>query len=78
MKHHGGADSLDHHAGDLGNMKPTLPEKTHLIGKVNSVSAVGFDHRKIGRGAEKEDDLKTDPSGNSGARVACGRFSPLD
>jgi Cu-Zn family superoxide dismutase len=73
MKHHGGPDNLDHHSGDLGNIETDASGKTHLDWK-GKLSLSGKDSI-IGKSVvvhEKEDDLKTDPSGNSGARVACG------
>ena len=73
MKHHGGPDTLDHHTGDLGNIVTDASGKTHLEWK-GKLSLSGKDSI-IGKSVvvhEKEDDLKTDPAGNSGARVGCG------
>jgi Cu-Zn family superoxide dismutase len=79
MKHHGGPMTLDHHAGDLGNVEADASGKAHLDWK-GKLSLTGKDSI-IGRSIlvhEKEDDLKTDPSGNSGARVACGAINAAD
>jgi len=79
MKHHGGPTNLDHHAGDLGNIEADASGKAHLDWK-GKMSLTGKDSI-IGKSVvvhEKEDDLKTDPSGNSGARVACGLILAAD
>ncbi len=79
MKHHGGPMTLDHHTGDLGNIVADASGKAHLDWK-GKLSFTGKDSI-IGRSVvvhEKEDDLKTDPSGNSGARVACGAILAAD
>lgn len=73
MKHHGGPMTADHHAGDLGNIEADSTGKAHLDWK-GKLSLSGADSI-IGKSVvvhEKEDDLKTDPSGNSGARIGCG------
>ena len=79
QKHHGGPMNLDHHTGDLGNIEADASGKAHLDWK-GKLSFTGKDSI-IGRSVvvhEKEDDLKTDPSGNSGARVACGAINAAD
>ena len=76
MKHHGGPMTADHHSGDLGNIEADASGKAHLDWK-GKLSLAGPDSI-IGKSVvvhEKEDDLKTDPSGNSGARIACGVIS---
>lgn len=76
QKHHGGPMNLDHHTGDLGNIEADASGKAHLDWK-GKLSFTGKDSI-IGRSVvvhEKEDDLKTDPSGNSGARIACGAIN---
>jgi Cu-Zn family superoxide dismutase len=70
---HGGPATTERHEGDLGNIETDASGKTHLDwkGKLSLSGANSI----IGKSVvvhEKEDDLKTDPSGNSGARVACG------
>ncbi|HEX4629771.1 MAG TPA: superoxide dismutase family protein [Chthoniobacterales bacterium] len=72
-KHHGGPMTAERHEGDLGNIETDASGKTHLDwkGKLNLSGADSI----IGKSIvvhEKEDDLKTDPAGNAGARVACG------
>ena len=68
---HGGPTSRERHAGDLGNIQ--ADDKG--VAKVN-IRADGLDlHFVIGRSMvvhANEDDLKTDPSGNSGARIGVG------
>ena len=79
MKHHGGPNTAYHHTGDLGNIETDSSGKTHLDWK-GKLSLSGTDSI-IGKSVvvhEKEDDLKTDPSGNSGARVACGAINAAD
>jgi Cu-Zn family superoxide dismutase len=79
MKHHGGPMTLDHHEGDLGNITADASGKAHLDWK-GKLSLTGKDSI-IGKSVvvhEKEDDLKTDPSGNSGARVACGAINAAE
>jgi len=79
MKHHGGPANLEHHTGDLGNIEADASGKAHLDWK-GKLSFSGKDSI-IGRSVvvhEKEDDLKTDPSGNSGARIACGTINAAD
>jgi Cu-Zn family superoxide dismutase len=72
-QHHGGPNTTERHVGDLGNLEADASGKAHLDwkGKMNLSGADSI----IGKSVvvhEKEDDLKTDPAGNSGARFACG------
>ena len=72
-QHHGGPNTPEHHAGDLGNITADASGKAHLDWK-GKLSLSGADSI-IGKSVvvhEKEDDLKTDPAGNAGARIACG------
>ncbi len=72
-QHHGGPESAQRHAGDLGNIEADSSGKAHIQWK-GKLSLSGADSI-IGKSVvvhEKGDDLKTDPSGNSGARIACG------
>jgi Cu-Zn family superoxide dismutase len=70
---HGGPTTTERHEGDLGNIEADASGKAHIDwkGKMSLSGAESI----IGKSVvvhEKEDDLKTDPSGNSGARQACG------
>lgn len=79
QKHHGGPTSVDHHVGDLGNIEADASGRAHVDWK-GKMSLNGKDSI-IGRSVvvhEKEDDLKTDPAGNSGARIACGVIAAAD
>jgi Cu-Zn family superoxide dismutase len=72
-QHHGGPDSAERHVGDLGNIEADASGNATLNWK-GKMSLSGPDS-VIGKSVvvhEKEDDLKSDPAGNAGARVACG------
>src|ERR1700752_1619056 len=78
-QHHGGPMTERHHPGDLGKIETDASGKAHLDWK-GKLSLNGKDSI-IGKSVvvhEKEDDLKTDPSGNSGARIACGAINAAD
>jgi Cu-Zn family superoxide dismutase len=74
---HGGPDTEMHHAGDLGNI--TADEKGNVKTTIMA-KGITLDDEKtgiMGRSVivhEKADDLKTDPAGDSGARIAGGKI----
>lgn len=78
-KKHGLENPDGPHAGDLPNFKVDdkgmattkieAPHVTLVEGKPNSVYANGGTALVI---HEKADDMKTDPAGNAGPRIACG------
>jgi Cu-Zn family superoxide dismutase len=75
-KKHGGPDSAERHVGDFGNI--TADEKGHgHYERVDRVISLNGAQSIVGRSiiihADK-DDLTTQPTGNSGARVACGKI----
>jgi Cu-Zn family superoxide dismutase len=62
------------HTGDLGNIEADLTGKAEYD-RVDSVLTFEGPHSILGRGVivhAQEDDLKTQPTGGAGARVACG------
>ncbi len=75
---HGTMNPQGPHQGDLpnlvigtdgrGNIGATIPAAT-LAGMMDADGAAMVIHAQA-------DDLKTDPSGNSGGRIACGVFQP--
>jgi Cu-Zn family superoxide dismutase len=78
MKHHGLDNPEGPHAGDMKNftVKPNgtakltvMDERVNLDDDAHSVFANGGTALVI---HEKADDLKSDPAGNAGARIACG------
>jgi len=78
-KKHGLENPEGHHAGDMQNFTVDAngKAKTRIVNKdVNWTS--GDSHSIFGNGGTalvihaKADDMKTDPSGNSGDRIACG------
>lgn len=78
-----GFDSPDgHHAGDMKNFTVDLDGKANGIRfDDNDVSLADGPHSLFSNGGTaivihaKADDYKTDPSGNSGDRIACGIIS---
>jgi Cu-Zn family superoxide dismutase len=81
MKKHGLENPDGPHAGDMknfmvkanGTAKTTvMDERVNLDDNAHSVFANGGTALVI---HEKADDLKTDPAGNAGARIACGLIS---
>ncbi len=71
---HGGPNSMQRHVGDLGNIVAGEDGKAHLE-MVDKLISFSGKHDIIGRGIivhAGEDDLVTQPTGNAGARVACG------
>ena len=68
---HGGPDSKEHHAGDLGNIEADADGVARVDAKGHGLHL----HYIIGRSIvvhADADDLKTQPSGNSGARIGVG------
>ena len=81
---HGGPNPKAHHMGDLGNIKidangrgtliVTIPKENFNSDFLDWSIIVG---KSIILHADP-DDLRTNPSGNSGARIACGVIKALD
>jgi superoxide dismutase, Cu-Zn family len=73
-KLHGDPGTLDHHLGDLGNIWANKSGVAHLDVYFPHLTLSG-PGSIIGKGLivhASRDDLKTQPTGNSGAREACG------
>lgn len=71
---HGAPTDAQRHVGDLGNLEAGADGKAHLEWS-DSKLALGGSSSIIGRGVivhASVDDLKTQPTGNAGARLACG------
>lgn len=71
---HGAPDAAVRHAGDFGNLVADESGKAHYE-RVDPVISLDRADSIVGYAVivhEKVDDLKTQPTGNAGARVACG------
>jgi Cu-Zn family superoxide dismutase len=71
---HAGHDAAQRHEGDMGNIEADSTGKAHLELTDNMMTMSG-ENSIIGRSVivhEKADDLKTQPTGDAGGRVACG------
>ena len=72
---HGGPDSSMSHAGDLGNVTSDADGKVKAEMTIHGVTMDKSNTGILGRSVvvhAKEDDLKSDPAGNSGSRIAAG------
>jgi len=81
MKKHGMQNPDGPHAGDMSNFtvdakanaKTTITNKNVAMGsEANSIYANGGTALMIHAAA---DDMKSDPAGNAGARIACGAIT---
>jgi Cu-Zn family superoxide dismutase len=73
-KKHGAPSDEKRHVGDLGNIMAST-DSTATLELVDTVITLNGKHSIIGRGIivhAGEDDLTSQPTGNAGARVACG------
>jgi Cu-Zn family superoxide dismutase len=73
-KPHGGPTESNRHVGDMGNITADTNGKAHFEWTDKLLSLRGA-HSIIGRAVivhAGEDDLKSQPTGDAGARVACG------
>lgn len=71
---HGAPGAAAHHAGDLGNITADASGKAHVDMVVKGIGLEGA-NSVVGRAVivhGKADDMKTQPSGAAGPRVACG------
>jgi superoxide dismutase, Cu-Zn family len=71
---HGSHDAPSHHAGDLPSLKADAQGVAKFSFETSSVSVGGGAADVIGKGLivhRDPDDFKTQPTGNSGPRLAC-------
>ena len=72
---HGSPDASMHHAGDFGNMTVGEEGRGHLELDSTMLTVLAGDRSVIGRAIvvhAKEDDMRTQPTGNAGGRIGCG------
>lgn len=72
---HGGTSGSRRHGGDLGNLRADENGNIRQTLEVDGIAFGTGTDSIVGRGVvvhASADDLKTQPAGNSGARVACG------
>jgi Cu-Zn family superoxide dismutase len=75
MHKHGGPGAAERHAGDLGNLEADAHGKANYDKTVEGITLDDSKTGIIGKSVivhAKADDLKTDPAGDSGARIAGG------
>ncbi|HEY1434152.1 MAG TPA: superoxide dismutase family protein, partial [Thermoanaerobaculia bacterium] len=64
-----------HHNGDFGNIEIGADGKGHMVITSDMLSVTEGPNSVVGKSVifhEKADDLKTQPTGASGARYGCG------
>jgi Cu-Zn family superoxide dismutase len=74
-KPHAGPDAAERHDGDMGNIDADASGKAKLDYVDHHISLTNDQRSAIGRSVivhEKADDLKSQPSGDAGGRIACG------
>jgi len=72
---HAGPSTADRHAGDLGNLETGTSGRAYKRMVVDNITLDHGPNGVLGRAVivhEKADDFTTQPSGNAGARLACG------
>jgi superoxide dismutase, Cu-Zn family len=72
---HSGPDNRERHAGDLGNLETGASGRGYKRLVVDNITLGEGSNSVIGRGVivhAKMDDLKTQPTGDAGGRIACG------
>jgi Cu-Zn family superoxide dismutase len=72
---HGAPDAEEHHEGDLGNLTADKDGKATKTFTMKGITLGDGETSIVGKGFivhEKADDMKTQPTGNAGGRVACG------
>jgi Cu-Zn family superoxide dismutase len=73
-KAHGDPGAADHHAGDMPQLVADASGKATLSAELSPMT-IGGANDIIGKAVvvhKDADDFKTQPAGNSGARIACG------
>jgi superoxide dismutase, Cu-Zn family len=74
-KPHAAPDATERHVGDMGNVEADASGKAKLEYLDHQISLTNDQQSVIGRSVvvhAKADDLKSQPAGDSGARIACG------
>src|SRR2546430_17103421 len=74
-KPHAGPDAPERHVGDMGNVEADASGKATLEYLDHQISLTNDQQSAIGRSVvvhAQADDLKSQPAGDSGARIACG------
>jgi len=78
-KKHGMQNPEGHHAGDMPNLTVNAKGRGTFKTTIEGVTLAGDGATSLFHAGgtavvihEKEDDMKTDPAGNAGARIACG------
>lgn len=72
---HGSHHGAPRHAGDLGNLVADNQDMVRSKVTIEGITLGEGPQSIVGRSViihEKEDDLKSQPAGNAGARIACG------
>jgi Cu-Zn family superoxide dismutase len=72
---HGAPDAVSHHAGDFGNVTADDKGEVHKTFTTSSITVKDGPNSVVGHAIilhANPDDLATQPTGNAGARIACG------
>ena len=78
-KPHGHPGSAERHAGDLPALKPGKDGRAKVDVEVDQISVTPGPGSIVNRAVivhAQPDDYKTQPTGNAGARLACGVIKP--